>query len=173
MPWRAGFGRAYAPFAANGLHHDVVFGGSGKLGFPANALLAVAMGADMIGVAREPMLAIGCIQALRCHDGHCPTGVTTHNKWLTRGLDPTDKATRLANYITGLRGEMLKLAHACGVVHPALVTSDMIEFFDEPQRSTTATARYGLNAEIECLSDAQRQSIEAEMRDLARNTVTH
>ncbi len=145
LPFRAAFARAHRPFVERGLDDRIVFGGSGRLGFPAEALLAVAMGVDMIGVAREPMLALGCIQAQRCHDGHCPTGITTHNKWLVRGLDPTDKATRLANYLVGLRSEMIKLSHACGVPHPSLVTADMVELFEEPHRSATARSLYDVH----------------------------
>ncbi len=63
----------------------------GNLGFPANALLAFALGCDMINVGREAMLAIGCIQAQRCHSGSCPTGVATQSRWLSAGLDPESK----------------------------------------------------------------------------------
>jgi glutamate synthase domain-containing protein 2 len=42
-------------------------------------------------VAREAMLAIGCIQAQRCHTNHCPTGVATQHPWLVRGIDPTSR----------------------------------------------------------------------------------
>jgi hypothetical protein len=70
------------------------------------------------------MLSIGCIQAQRCHTGRCPTGVATQSKWLMRGLDPTLKSARLANYIATLRKELTHLAHACGVAHPALVPLD-------------------------------------------------
>ena len=59
---------------------------------PSRALVAFALGCDMINVAREAMLAIGCIQAQHCHTGHCPTGVATQNAWLMRGLDPTLKS---------------------------------------------------------------------------------
>ncbi len=145
LPWRAGFARAHRPFVEQGLDDHIVFSGSGRLGFPAESVLAFAMGVDLIGVAREPMLAIGCIQAQRCHDGHCPTGITTHNKWLVRGLDPTDKATRLANYIVGLRSEILKLSHACGVPHPALITADMVELFEEPHKAATARELYNIH----------------------------
>ena len=72
-----------ALFAERGLHERVVFIGSGKLGFPDAALVAFALGCDMINVGREAMLSIGCIQAQRCHTNHCPTGVTTQNPWLT------------------------------------------------------------------------------------------
>ena len=45
--------------------------------------------ADLVNVGREAMLAVGCIQAQKCHTGDCPTGVATQNQWLARGLDPS------------------------------------------------------------------------------------
>ena len=57
-----------------------MFIGAGKLGLPDNALVALALGCDMVNVAREAMLAIGCIQAQRCHTDRCPTGVATQNR---------------------------------------------------------------------------------------------
>jgi len=130
LPWKLGFSSVYRALAEEGVHEDVVFVGSGKLGFPESALLALAMGADLIAVAREAMLAIGCIQAQACHTGHCPTGVATQSKWLMRGLDPTLKAARLANYILTLRKDLLQLAHACGQPHPALVPLDSLDIIE-------------------------------------------
>jgi glutamate synthase (ferredoxin) len=92
----------------------------------------------MINVAREAMLAIGCIQAQRCHTGECPTGVATQDAWLMSGLDPTAKSARLANYITSLRMELLHLAHACGEVHPSLVPLDRFEILDDAFGSRSA-----------------------------------
>jgi glutamate synthase domain-containing protein 2 len=122
--------RVYREFAEAGLKDHVVFIGSGKLGFPEAALFAFALGCDMVNVGREALLAIGCIQAQRCHTGHCPSGVATQNKWLMHGLDPTLKSTRLANYIVTLRKELLQLSRACGVCHPALVDGDHLEILD-------------------------------------------
>lgn len=75
-------------------------------------------------------MAVGCIQAQRCHTDHCPTGVATQNRWLVRGLDPTDKAARLANYVVALRKEIIRLSHACGVDHPGLLRSSHMEILD-------------------------------------------
>lgn len=178
LPFRLGFSRVYNIFRAHDLHHDVVFGGAGKLGFPGEALVALALGADFVAVAREVMLAIGCIQAQECHTGHCPTGIATHSKWLTRGLDPTDKATRLANYLVSLRAEMMKLSHACGVVHPSLVPLTAIEMVDSPHDSTTLLDRFGYDwdpAVDHRLRDDQRAAIAdlmTEMADQAATAVT-
>jgi glutamate synthase domain-containing protein 2 len=130
MPFKLGFASVYKAFAERGVHDRVVFIGSGKLGFPEQAMLALALGCDMINVAREAMLAIGCIQAQECHTGNCPTGVTTQNRWLVRGLDPTLKSARLANYLLSLRKELLQIAAACGEPHPALVALDRFDVVD-------------------------------------------
>lgn len=124
LPIKAAFPAVFRLFAERGLADSVVFIASGKLGFPETSLFAFAMGADMVHLAREAMLAIGCIQAQRCHTNHCPTGVATQNTWLARGLDPTLKACRLANYLATLRKELLRLSWAVGVAHPALVGLD-------------------------------------------------
>jgi hypothetical protein len=47
-----------------------------------------------------------------------------------RGLDPTLKSARLANYLLALRKDLLQLAHACGQVHPALVPLDRLDLLD-------------------------------------------
>ena len=78
------------------LHPQIVFVGSGRLGLPEAAVSAFGLGCDLINVGREALLAIGCIQAQRCHTNHCPTGITTQHPWLIRGPNPTLKAARLA-----------------------------------------------------------------------------
>ena len=85
------------------------------------------MGCDLIQVAREAMISIGCIQALKCHTGHCPTGVATQNRWLQAGLNVDDKAGRIARYIKSFRKELLALAHAAGYEHPVQFTGTDIE----------------------------------------------
>ena len=106
-------------------------------------MFAFALGADMINVGREALLAIGCIQAQRCHTNHCPTGVATQNPWLVRGVDPTLKSVRLANYVLTLRKEVLALSRACGVPHPSLITADQLELLDDRFGSTTVADLFG------------------------------
>ncbi len=130
LPFRVGFPRVYRTMAEQGIHEKIAFVGAGRLGFPAQALLAMSLGCDLINVGREAMLAIGCIQAQRCHTGHCPTGVATQNPWLVRGLDPTLKSVRAANYIITLRKELLQLSRACGLPHPSLVGKRHLELLD-------------------------------------------
>lgn len=166
LPFKMGFARVFREFAECGLHEKVTFIGSGKLGFPQESLLAMAMGCDMINVAREAMMAIGCIQAQICQTGKCPTGVATQNKWLMRGLDPTDKAARLANYITILRKEILQLCNACGVVHPAMITSDSFEIINDGFQSRSVKECFRLQGIATVPSENDRQAIAELMKNL-------
>ena len=86
----------------------------------------------------------GYIQAQICQTGKCPTGVATQNKWLMRGLDPVDKAARFANYITTLRKEILQLCHACGVEHPAMITTNSFEILGDGFESRSVNECFGL-----------------------------
>jgi glutamate synthase domain-containing protein 2 len=130
FPFKVGFARVYRTFAQAHLAERVVFVGSGKCGLPDTALMAFVLGCDLVNVAREAMMAIGCIQAQRCQSGHCPAGVATQSRWLSRGLDPAIKFTGLDHYVRALRHELLELAHACGVEHPALIGADHVEILD-------------------------------------------
>lgn len=143
LPFQHGFAEVYRAFAERGLHDQLVFLGAGKLGLPTEAMVAMAMGADGIGVAREAMLAIGCVQAQKCHDGHCPTGVATQHRWLTRGLDPTDKSVRLANYVASLRNELTRLSNAMGVSHPSLVDPHQVGIRLSANEVTPIREMYG------------------------------
>jgi glutamate synthase domain-containing protein 2 len=146
MPFKIGFSRVYRLFAEAGVTERVVFCGAGKLGLPENALLAFALGCDMVNVGREAMLSIGCIQSQRCHTGRCPTGVATNNAWLQHGLDPVAKSRRAAHYIVQLRKELQQLSRACGVSHPGQVTLDHLELLDEHFGSRPASEVFGYPA---------------------------
>jgi Conserved region in glutamate synthase len=143
FPFRLGFARVYGLFAQDALSDRVTWIGSGKLGLPSNAIVAFALGVDLINVAREPMLAIGCIQAQKCHTDHCPTGVATQNAWLARGLDPEQKSHRLANYILTLRRDLLKVSEAAGVRHPAMLGPNDVEILDGDRGHRPLAEVYG------------------------------
>ena len=90
---------------------------SGKIVTSARAAWALATGADFINTARGFMFSLGCIQALRCHQNTCPTGVTTHKKRLQRALVVEEKYLRVANYAMNMNREIDMIAHSCGVRH--------------------------------------------------------
>jgi glutamate synthase domain-containing protein 2 len=118
LPWVYGFSDVYKVFKDEKITERIVFVASGKLGFPAKAAMAFAMGADCINVAREAMMSIGCIQAQVCHTNKCPSGVATQSKWLQRGINVPLKSERLAQYFKTFRKEFVEITHAAGYEHP-------------------------------------------------------
>jgi len=127
LPWVYGFSDLYKVFQKRKLTERIVFIGSGKLGFPASAAMAFAMGADCINVAREAMMSIGCIQAQVCHTNKCPSGVATQSKWLQNGINIPIKSLRLAQYFKTFRKELVEITHAAGYEHPCQFTMKDID----------------------------------------------
>ncbi len=102
----------------HGLRDRIKVIASGKRITPSEVAWALCAGADFINVARGFMFALGCIQALQCNKNTCPTGITTHDKDLQKGLVVSDKAERVANYAKNLTKEVEIIAHSCGVPEP-------------------------------------------------------
>jgi glutamate synthase domain-containing protein 2 len=144
-----------------GLRDDVCLIASGKIATGADVATHLALGADLVHIARGFMLSLGCIQAMRCHTNSCPTGVATQSPWLQAGLDPADKSVRVRNYAVALEHDLQMLAHACGLSHPAQlnrthltmnvapgVRKSLAEIYPYPQRERT-DRRYPLVGRID------------------------
>lgn len=91
---------------------------SGKLTNASKMAWALCVGADFITSARGFMFSIGCIQALKCNKNTCPTGITTHNPRLQKGLNPENKAVKVSNYVYNMNHAVEVIAHSCGVKEP-------------------------------------------------------
>lgn len=104
---------------------------SGKLIHPAAVAAALCLGADCVNSARGFMFALGCVQSLQCNRNTCPTGITTHDRDLQKGLDPTDKAHRVANYARNLIREVEVFAHSCGLAEPKLFDRSHAQIISE------------------------------------------
>jgi len=100
-----------------GLRERIRVIAAGKLVTSARAAWALAAGADFVNTARGFMFSLGCVQAMRCHQNTCPTGITTHNPKLQRGLVVEEKYLRVANYALNMNKEIDMIAHACGLTH--------------------------------------------------------
>jgi glutamate synthase domain-containing protein 2 len=79
----------------------------------------LALGADLCNSARGMMFAIGCIQALRCNNNTCPTGVATQDPDLVKGLHVGDKAERVKNFHHATVHSFLEVIAAAGLSHPS------------------------------------------------------
>ncbi len=135
------------PLTSNTLHkyglgERVRLIASGKLITPAEVAWAIATGADFVTSARGFMFSLGCIQSLKCNRNTCPTGVTTHNARLQKGLDPTEKSVRVANYCRKVIREVQMISHSCGVVRPRLMTREHVRLVLSDGRSVRMDKLY-------------------------------
>lgn len=118
LPLREALPIAVDKLCEYGLRERVKVIASGKLVNPAEVAWALCVGADVAVSARAFMFALGCIQALQCNKDTCPTGITTHNPRLQKGLDPASKAVRVMHLAKNMVREVGVIAHACGVASP-------------------------------------------------------
>jgi len=129
---------------------------SGKLITPGEVSWALCVGADFVVTARGFMFALGCIQALQCNKNTCPTGITTHNKKLQKGLVPADKAARVNNYCKNLVHEVGVIAHSCGVREPRQLERFHARIVLDNGRSVPLEELYSMpatRAAVSCLPD--------------------
>lgn len=131
-----------------GLRHRIKVIAAGKLITPNMVVWALAAGADFVNSARGFMFALGCIQALQCNKNTCPTGITTHNPWLERGLDVSDKAERIYNYVTTLKKEVEIICHACGVPEPRELKRHHVHIVSENGTSVSLALVYPDHHEV-------------------------
>ncbi|MEZ5529993.1 MAG: FMN-binding glutamate synthase family protein [Porticoccaceae bacterium] len=101
-----------------GLRERIKVIASGKMIVPSGVAWALCMGADFVTSARGFMFSLGCIQAMQCNKNTCPTGITTHDPRLQKGLDPMLKSERVANYVFNMTYDVGMIAHSCGVLEP-------------------------------------------------------
>jgi glutamate synthase domain-containing protein 2 len=144
LPLVFAFSTVYKIFQKRNLNDKITFIASGKLGLPAQAVMAFSMGADVINVAREAMLSIGCIQAQSCHTNRCPTGIATNNKWLEAGIDPALKSERFSNYMKTLAKEIIEITHAAGYEHPCQFGMNDVDIsMGDNNRTVSLADNYG------------------------------
>lgn len=86
---------------------------TGKISSAFGLMKRLALGADACYSARAMMLALGCIQALRCNSNHCPAGVATNNPNLEAGLVVAHKRTRVARFH---QETLLSFSHMLGAM---------------------------------------------------------
>lgn len=102
-----------------GMRDRIKIGASGKIISAFDMARVMALGADWCNSARGFMFAIGCIQALACHTGKCPTGVTTQSVLRQKALVVSDKSLRVASFHNNSLKALAELLSAAGLEHPS------------------------------------------------------
>lgn len=126
MPLRDAIAFVYDALNGFGIKDQVKIIASGKVISGFDIVRTLALGADLCNSARGMMFALGCIQALECHNNTCPTGVATQNPDLMKGLVPEEKSVRVARFQHETVKSAMDLMASAGLAHPDDVTRDVI-----------------------------------------------
>ena len=98
-----------------GVRGKVKLFASGKLFSPDKIAIALALGADLVNIARGMMISVGCIGAQKCHTNKCPVGVAPTAPDHQKALVVDEKKWRVLNYVITLRNGLHTLAAATGI----------------------------------------------------------
>ena len=126
MPLRDALAFVYDALVGFDLKDEIKIIASGKVISGFDIIRALSMGADLCNSARGMMFALGCIQALECHNNTCPTGVATQNPQLVKGLVPQEKSVRVARYQHETVKAAMELMASAGIEHPDGVGRDLV-----------------------------------------------
>ncbi|NOZ08987.1 MAG: FMN-binding glutamate synthase family protein [FCB group bacterium] len=91
---------------------------SGKVISGFDMVKRLALGADICYSARGMLMAMGCIQSLKCNTNHCPVGVTTQKPELVAGLVVENKRDRVFGFHHELLKSVCEIMGAMGIADP-------------------------------------------------------
>lgn len=119
MPMKEALLLVHNTLVGTHLREDIAIGAAGKITSAFNVARTLALGADWCNSARGYMFALGCIQALNCHTGRCPSGVATQDPGRGNKLDVQDKSERVYNFHKNTLDALQNLLEASGLHHPS------------------------------------------------------
>jgi len=141
-PLRESLPRVSDMLYERGLRGRIRLIASGKLINPSDVAWALGLGADFVVGGRGFMFSLGCIQALKCNKNTCPTGITTHDARLQKGLVPQVKSEKVANYALEMIHEVETLAHSVGVTEPRQIRRKHIRVMQDNGNSVSLARLY-------------------------------
>lgn len=134
LPIRSGLPIVHETLKKYGVRDRVKIIASAKMFTPDRIAIALAMGADLVNIARGFMISVGCIQTLKCHENVCPVGVATTDPELEKALVIDEKKHRAANYLISLRKGLYRVAAAAGLNSPVQFSEKNIMYKDDAGR---------------------------------------
>ncbi|GMM91838.1 FMN-binding glutamate synthase family protein [Qipengyuania sp. MTN3-11] len=118
MPLREGLMIVRNALVGTNLKPQVKIAAAGKVHSGAGMAFNFGLGADWCNAGRAFMFALGCVQSLKCHTDHCPTGIATQDATRQRGLVPMEKAERVARFQRHTLHSFREMVMAMGLENP-------------------------------------------------------
>jgi len=142
MPLTEGLIIVHNALVGTGLRDKIKIGVAGKIDSGSAIAARIAQGADYTNAARAMMLALGCIQAMRCETNTCPVGVATQNPRRVRGLVVADKAERVYQYHRNTVASFNQLLAAMGLDDPTQLDPSFLTRRIDPTTTRTYADLY-------------------------------
>lgn len=142
-----------------GLREKIKIACAGKVTSAAQIIRNLAIGADWCCAARGFMLAVGCIQAQKCHTNTCPVGVATQEPSRFRVLNVGDKSERVHQFHSNTMESLNELLAAMGLSHPDELKPYHVSKRIEPNVVMTYQAAYRFLKKGELLEGASQHPI--------------
>ena len=141
-PLTEGLMLAHNALVGTGLRDKIKIGVAGKIDSGSAMAARIAQGADFTNAARAMMMALGCIQAMRCETNTCPVGVTTQNPRRVRGLVVPDKAERVHHFHSNTVASFNQLLAAMGLDDPNQLDPSFLTRRIDPHTTSTYAKLY-------------------------------
>jgi glutamate synthase domain-containing protein 2 len=153
MPLTQGLMLMHNALVGAGLRDRVKIGAAGKISEGNDIVKRLIQGADFTNSARAMMIALGCIQSLRCATDRCPVGVATQDPRRQKALDVPSKAQRVARYQAATVAQAQRLIASMGLTDPAQLNPAMLRRVISPDVSASYAEIYDWLRPGELLED--------------------
>ncbi|HWQ06642.1 MAG TPA: glutamate synthase-related protein [Feifaniaceae bacterium] len=98
-----------------GIRNSVSLVIGGSIRSSADAVKAIALGADAVYIGTAALIALGCHLCRSCHKGACNWGIATQRPDLVDRLNPEEGAQRLVNLVTAWNREIREFLGGMGI----------------------------------------------------------
>jgi glutamate synthase domain-containing protein 2 len=157
MPLTQGLMLVHNALVGAGLRDRIRIGAAGKISEGNDIVKRLIQGADFTNSARAMMIALGCIQSLRCATDRCPVGVATQDPRRQRALDVASKAQRVARYQAATVAQAQRLIASMGVPGPAQLNPVLLRRILSPDISASYAEIYDWLRPGELLADPRAE----------------
>jgi glutamate synthase domain-containing protein 2 len=117
-----------------GIQDEIKLIASGKVLTPDNVVILIALGADMVSIARGFMMSASCIRARVCSGAgkhQCPVGLATQDKSKRKAYIIHKYAQMVENYHTNLVKNVKMIIAVMGLKNVTELTKEHLMLADE------------------------------------------